>query len=137
MLEKFSKPLLSLIDWRLNDKQEMTVKGETSDLYRYFDATAQTEYLYDRVEETIRKDLAEELDFIGLYDRAYKAAREVVDMPNKRLSLFVRLVMQNNGQLAKARRKVFSELSDEEIKSMEIAIGSARQNPDEQVVETG
>ena len=137
VLEKFSKPLLSLIDWRLNDKQEMTVKGETSDLYRYFDATAQTEYLYDRVEETIRKDLAEELDFIGLYDRAYKAAREVVDMPNKRLSLFVRLVMQNNGQLAKARRKVFSELSDEEIKSMEIAIGSARQNPDEQVVETG
>jgi len=124
-LEKFSKPLLSLIDWRLNDKQELLLKGETSDLYRYFDATTQAEYLYDRVEETVRKDLVEELDFIGRYDRAYKAAREIVDMPNKKLSLLVRLVMQNNGRLAKNRREAFAELADAELESMEAAIGNA------------
>ena len=125
-LERFSKPLLSLIDWKLNEKQELIVTGETADHYRYFDSTPQAEYLYDRVAETIHKDLAEELDFLGIYDRAYKAARDVVDMPNKKLSLFVRLCMQNNGHLAKSRRKTFAELSDKEIKAMEAAIRSSR-----------
>ena len=125
VLEKFSKPLLALIDWHLNEKQELIVRGDTADHYRYFDATAHAEYLYDRVAETIHKDLAEELDFIGLYDRAYRAVRDIVDMPNKRLSLFVRLCMQNNGRLAKSRRKLFAELTDDEIGAMESAIASA------------
>src|SRR5205814_1688613 len=118
-LEKFSKPLLALIDWRLNDKQGLIVNGDTADHYRYFDATPLAEYLYDRVAETIHKDLVEEFDFIGLFDRAYRAVRDVVDMPNKKLALFVRLCMQNNGRLAKARRKAFNELTDEEITAME------------------
>ena len=46
-------------------------------------------------------------------------------MPNKKLSLFVRLCMQNNGHLAKNRRKTFAELTDKEIKAMELAIRSA------------
>jgi Fic family protein len=127
-LEKFSKPLLALIDWRLNERQELVVKGETADHYRYFDATTQAEYLYDRVAETIHKDLAEELDFIALYDRAYTAVRDIVDMPNKRLALFIRLCMQNNGRLAKAKRKAFAELTDAEIAAMEAAIASARRS---------
>ena len=136
-LEKFSKPLLALINWRLNEKQELIVEGDTADHYRYFDATPQAEYLYDRVAETIHKDLAEELDFLGVYDRAYRAAREVVDMPNKKLSLFVHLCMQNNGRLAKNRRKAFAELTDKEIKTMERAISSARRSRrgDEQELE--
>ena len=131
-LEKFSKPLLGLIDWRLNEKQELIVGGDTADHYRYFDATLQAEYLYDRVAETIHKDLPEELDFLGIYDRAYKAARDVVDMPNKKLSLFVRLCMQNNGRLAKNRRKTFAELSDKEVQAMEAAIRSARHSHEEE-----
>jgi hypothetical protein len=134
-LEKFSKPLLGLIDWRLNDRQELIVNGDTLDHYRYFDATPQAEYLYDRVAETIRKDLAEELDFLAIYDRAYRAAREVVDMPNKRLSLFVRLCMQNNGRLPKSRRKMFAELTDREIEAMEAAVQSARGPSKEEIAE--
>ena len=125
-LENFSKPLLGLIDWKLNEKHEFLVSGETADHYRYFDATPQAEYLYDRVAETIHKDLVEELDFLSVYDRAYRAVREIVDMPNKKLSLFVRLCMQNDGRLAKSRRKAFAELTDEEVESMEAAVRSAR-----------
>jgi hypothetical protein len=76
--------------------------------------------------------LAEEFNFIGLYDRTYKAVRGVVDMPDKKLALFVRLCMQNNGRLAKARRKTFNELTDGEIKAMEAAIGSARRSHEEE-----
>lgn len=133
-LESFSRPLLALIDWRLTGEpgpgQELLVRGDTADLYRYFDATRQTEYLYEKVSETIHKDLAEELHFLGVYDRAYKAVRDVVDMPNKRISLFLRLCMQNNGRLAKSRRKQFAELTDAEVEAMESAVRAAQRTED-------
>ena len=129
-LENFSKPLLSLIDWELVGEQtleqRMEVRGDTADLYRYFDATAQAEYLYDRMAETIHKDLAQELDFLGAYDKAYSGVRGVVDMPNKKVSLFVRLSMQNGGRFPKNKRKLFSEITDGEIEAMENAVKDAQ-----------
>ena len=47
-------------------------------------------------------------------------------MTNKKVSLFVRLCMQNNGRLAKSRRKMFAELTDREIEAMESAVRSAQ-----------
>jgi len=126
-LETFSKPLLSLIDWRLTEASQLIVDGETADHYRYFDATSLAEYLYDRVAETVRADLPQELEFLGAFDRAYVAVRDIVDMPNQRLSLFVRLVMSNGGQLSKAKRKLFPELSEDEIPAMEQAVREAQQ----------
>lgn len=126
-LEGFSKPLLSLLDWEFReDEHRVVVRGETADYYRYFDATRLAEYLYDRVAETIRKDLAEELDFLGCFDRAYRGVRSVVDMPNKKVSLFVRLALQNGGRLPKSRRKHFAEITDAEITAMEAAVSRAQ-----------
>jgi len=130
-LEAFSKPLLSLIDWEFfEEEHRVIVRGETADHYRYFDATRLAEYLYERVTETVRKDLAEELDFLGCFDRAYRGVRAVVDMPNKRVSLFVRLALQNGGRLPKSRRKHFAEITDAEIATMEAAVARA-QAPEE------
>ncbi len=128
-LESFSTPLLSLIEWTYDEgERTVRVEGDTADYYRYFDATKLAEYLYDRVEDSVRKDLAEELDFLGCYDRAYKGVRAVVDMPNKKISLFVRFAMQNSGALPKSRREMFEELSDDEIAQMEAAVQRARLN---------
>jgi len=129
-LETFSKPLLSLIDWHLREDSTLIIKGDTSDHYRYFDATPLAEYLYERVAETIEHDLPEELDFLGNFDRAYQAVRNIVDMPNNRISLFIRLCMSNGGNLSKSKRKLFSELTDTEIKKMESAMRLAAQNQD-------
>jgi hypothetical protein len=130
-LESFSKPLLSLLEWDfLEDEHRVVVAGETADHYRYFDATRLAEYLYDRVAETIRKDLAEELDFLGCFDRAYRGVRAVVDMPNKKVSLFVRLALQNGSRLPKSRRSMFAEITDVELTAMEAAVVRA-QTPDE------
>ena len=129
-LEHFSKPLLSLIDWRLDPPDdEMIIKGNTDHLYRYFDATPQAEFLYEKIAETIHKDLVEELDFLGAYDRAYTGVRAVVDMPNKKVSLFVRLSMQNDGKFPGSRRKLFPELSDKEVAAMEAAVRDALRHP--------
>ena len=79
----------------------------------------------DKIAETIRKDLVDELAFLRSYDAAYGGVRAVVDMPNKRISLFVRLTMQNSGKFPKSRRRQFTELSDTEIEAMELAVHAA------------
>ena len=74
--------------------------------------------------ETIEKDLREEIGFIQRYDRALDETKEIVDMPDKRASLLVRLIMQNTGRLAKNKRDLFSEVTDEELAKIEKAISA-------------
>ena len=125
VLEAFSRPLFEFIQWRWTAERGIAVENDTSDLYRYFDATAFVEYLYDRVADTVRRDLKDELGFIATFDRAFEAAREIVDMPDRRASLFVRLCMQNGGRLSATKRRQFPELDDSEIAAMEAAIQDA------------
>jgi len=51
-------------------------------------------------------------------------AKEIVDMPDRRASLLVRLIMQNKGGLAKNKRDMFSEITDEELARIEKSIAS-------------
>lgn len=122
VLETFSKPQSEFITWRWTPEQEIDVTNDTADLYRYFDATVFAEYLYDRVADTVRRDLKEELGFVAVFDRAFTAVREIVDMPDRRASLFVRLCMQNSGRLSASRRTQFPELSDAEIAHLEAQV---------------
>lgn len=127
VLETFSRPLFEFIQWRWTAQQEIVIENETADLYRYFDATAFAEYLYERVADTVRHDLKEELDFVEVFDRALSAVREVIDMPDRRAALFVRLVMQNDGRLSGAKRPQFEELSDSEVAVLEAEIQRAKE----------
>ena len=130
VLESFSEPLRALIDWRLTDDGFLTINGETRDLYRFVDATPFAEYLHARVAESIRHDLHEELAFVSTFDRALTAMRDIVDMPDRRASLFARLTMQNNGTLSRRKRSQFYELGDEEVAALEAAVRAAiRQRP--------
>jgi len=47
MLEAFSKPGMDLIEWEPTPRSNVHVLNETIDLYRYFDATRQAEFLYN------------------------------------------------------------------------------------------
>lgn len=123
VLENYSKSILPFIRYGLDDQGVMTVENATADLYRYWDATPFAEYLYDCIEETVRSDLREELHFLTIFDQALSAVANIVDMPDRRASLLVRLILQNRGELSKGKReKLFAELTDEEIASIEVAI---------------
>lgn len=125
VLETFSKPALDFISWHWTAEQNIAVDNDTACLYRYFDATLFAEYLYDRVIDTVRQDLKQELGFVAVFDRAFAAVREIVDMPDRRAALFVRLCMQNGGNLPAAKRQQFAELSDSEVGELELQVKSA------------
>jgi hypothetical protein len=124
-LEYFSKPLLDFIEWRWTTEREIAVTNDTGELYRYFDATVFAEYFFDRVVDTVQRDLKEELGFVAVFDHALAGVREVIDMPDRRASFFVRLCMQNSGRLSAAKRSQFAELTDAEIELLESVVQRA------------
>jgi hypothetical protein len=121
-LNVFSRSIMPLIEYEMDEQQRLTVLSNTDKLYRYHDATPQAEYLYEAVAETIRTDLREEIEFLEVFDQAMAAVRTVVDMPNARASLLVRCILQNHGTLSAKKRRQFPELSDEEVSGIEEAI---------------
>jgi Fic family protein len=123
-LNAFSNSITPRIRYEMDDQQHLTVLNKTDNLYRYYDATPQAEYLYEAVAETIRKDLREEIEFLEVFDKSMAAVKGIVDMPNARASSLIRFVLQNHGTLSKNKRRQFLELRDEELARIEEAIRS-------------
>lgn len=125
VLNGFSSRIMPFIRYSFDDKSRMTVHNDTADLYRYWDATLVAEYLYSCVAQAIRHDLREEIGFLSVFDEAIARTTEIVDMPDRRASLLVRLILQNKGTLASGRRNQFAELTDDEITAIEKAVRTA------------
>jgi len=131
-LETFSKPLLDTINqFELSDSGELTVHEDTAQHYAYLDYTYFTEYLFECIETTIKKDFKEELDFIQRYDKAKSQIQNILDMPDIKVDRIIRCIAQNNGKLGqKMRTTYFSELSDEMVQSIETVVRSTMLNRD-------
>ena len=90
------------------------------------DMTPQAEALFRFIAQTIDTELTNELAFLANYDKTKKAIQEIVDMPDRRIDLFIRFCLHNNGRLSsRKRRSYFDFLSDGEIAHMEQAVLSA------------
>jgi hypothetical protein len=111
----------------------MTIHNDTADLYRYPDLTAQVEALCGWFETAVRTELVEELHALRAIDDAKEAMRAIVELPDQRENLFIRLCMQNFAEgrgytLSSAKRdKLFSDLRDEEVTALEGAVLAAFQ----------
>ena len=130
-LEAFSRPLLQLIDYRLDEMGQMTVENETACWYQYMDMTVQAEALYEFVRKTIEEELVEELSFLTNYDNTKKAIQDIIDMPDRLIDLFIQLCLQNNGCLSARKKSAhFDFLTDEELTAMEQAVRNGYNRPD-------
>lgn len=120
VLESYSRPRLEFINWQSTSDGNVEVLNDTIDLYRYFDATAQAEFLYDCVWETIDKILPEEIIYLEKYDKLKSAISYKFDMPDYLMDLLIRFLHQNKGVLSKrAREKEFKALSQDECTELE------------------
>ena len=125
-LESFSKPLIPLINYTLDEDGQMKVNNQTAVHYRYPDMTAIAEALFGFIKTTVEKELVEELNFLKNYDVTKRAIQEIVDMPDQRIDLFIRICLQNNGVISPKKRKSnFTELTDGEVQKMQAAIQKA------------
>lgn len=122
-LEAFSKPVMRLVEYELDELGQMSVLTKTDNFYRYIDMTAQAEALLDFIHLTIDHELVYELNFLSKYDSTKKAIQTIIDMPDQKIDLFIQLCLQNNGQLSRGKREShFSFLADHEVTAMEEAV---------------
>ena len=124
-LEAFSAKLIPLVEYTLDEEGQMTVHNDTAIWYRYIDLTLQAEALFRFLAEAIETEFADELAFLANYDAVKSSIKEIVDMPDRPLDLFIRFCLQNNGRLsARKRASHFDLLTDGEIAAMEQAMRS-------------
>jgi hypothetical protein len=123
VLEDYSKRLLPVVTWEATKDGNVDVRNDTADFYRFFDATTQTEFLFECVQKTIDEDLPREAEFLARYDsfRVF-VLEEIADMPDRTIDLLFRFLRQNNGRISgRAREKEFSALTDTEVTKLEAA----------------
>ncbi|HEX5044797.1 MAG TPA: Fic family protein [Candidatus Polarisedimenticolaceae bacterium] len=119
-LQDHSGPLMDFIDWQPTPDRNVVVTNDTADLYRYFDCTAEAEFLYSCVARTVEHDLPNEIDFLRRQDEAKGRIMEIVDMPDRLVQDLIMFMRQNAGKIPKKRRKdEFAALTDEEAKRIE------------------
>jgi len=120
VLESYSERLLPLVEWKPTDSFYVEVLNDTTDFYRFFDATPHAEFLYTCVQQTIDEDLPYETEFLRRYDQFRASVETMFDMPERTMDLLFRFLNQNEGKLsARARRKEFASLSDIETARVE------------------
>jgi len=120
VLESYSMPLLDYIEWEETKDHNLEVTNDTIDFYRYFDATKQSEFLYDCVSETIEHIIPKEVDYLTKYDAFKKIIEDDYEMPDKLIATLVRFLEQGQGVLSKsAIEKDFESLSNYEIQAIQ------------------
>ena len=125
-LESFSKPLMELLEYTMDDRQRVTVINDTTDFYRYIDCTELTKITIEFIRETIETELPAELRYLANYDEIRAKMRDVADVPNRIADLFVKLCRQNNGRLSNKKRghPDFAQLTSEEMNQWEEIVKS-------------
>lgn len=124
-LEAYSKKIGQVVEYRLEEPGTLVVSNATAAFYRYPDLTVQAEALFGFIEDTLRTEMVAELEHLAVYDAARRRLRGVVDMPDRRLDLFLGVCLQGKGHLSKAKRAIFKELTDDECAEMEAIVRSA------------
>jgi Fic family protein len=120
VLESYSKPLLDFIEWVPTSDHNVEILNNTLDYYRYFDATKQSEFLYDCVLDTIDNIIPNEVKYLQQYNEFKRYIDDYYEMPDKMVATLVRFLEQNDGNLSRrAISKEFKELSDKEIKDIQ------------------
>ncbi|MFT6442606.1 MAG: Fic family protein [Crocinitomicaceae bacterium] len=120
ILEDYSSQRIDLIEWEPTSDHNVKILNETIDLYRYYDLTAQVEFIYECVEDTIERIIPDELDYLEKYDRISNYINTYVTLSDTKVDLLIKFLDQNKGKLSKRKReKEFDELTDSEISEIE------------------
>jgi hypothetical protein len=99
------------------------------DAYRYPDLTPQCEAVFEWLSRALEEDLVQELEYLRAFDEIRQRIRDVIEMPDRKERLFIRLCLENRGRLPKRKRRLFAELDDSTVERLEAAVREILQPP--------
>lgn len=109
----------------MNNADELQVMDATASFYRFPDMSHLAEQLFAFVRDTIEMEFTAGMEFLAAFDTARNLMRDVVDMPDRRMGLFIRHCLQEGGRLSKNKRRQFTELTDREVADLEAIVAKA------------
>ena len=119
-LESYSHPILNFIDWKPSENNNVEILNNTIDYYRYFDATAQAEFLFYCVNDTLVNVIPNEVEYLMKFDEFKSFLDNKYEMPDNMVSLLIGFLDQGNGTLSvRSRKKEFSALTQKEVEEIE------------------
>ncbi len=119
-LESYSHPILNFIDWKPSENNNVEILNDTIDYYRYFDATAQAEFLFYCVNDTLVNVIPNEVEYLMKFDEFKSFLDNKYEMPDNMVSLLVGFLEQGNGTLSvRSLKKEFSTLTQKEVEEIE------------------
>lgn len=130
-LESFSRRVLPLVDYKLDMDGALTIRNDTDDLYRYPDLTVVCQSMFAWLERAVEEELVKELELPRRFDEARARMREIVEMPDRKEQLFLKLCMGNRGKLAARKRGLFAELGDDTVAALEAVVRDVMLEPAE------
>ena len=112
---------MDYIEWRALPSGNVEVLNDTADLYRFYDCTAEAEFLYECVQKTIEEDLPREIEYLKRHDEAMRAIMNAIEMPDSLAQQVIIFIRQNGGKFPKRRRdrEPLSKLTEEEVATLE------------------
>ena len=124
-LEQFSAPMVARTQYN-PDTPDVPAEGNDALYFRFFDATAQAEFLFWALDRTIEEDLEKEVNYLLGFDLAFHRLNERFDWPGHSLDTFINVVAQNNWRLSNGKRKAhFEQLTDDEVAQFEVVVREA------------
>lgn len=119
-LEAYSARVLPLIKWQPTADGNVSIENDTADLYRYFDATAQTEFLAHCVIRTIEHDLPGEVRYLEAHDRFKASVKRAMDIEDSMEELAFSFLQKGSGSFSKrARTRELAELGADRLDLLE------------------
>jgi hypothetical protein len=122
ILEDFSRRVMPSVRYTLDESGEITILDAPDDAYRYPDLTPQCEAVFEWLSRALEEDLVQELEYLRKFDEIRQRLREVIEMPDRKERLFIRLCLENRGRLPKRKRRLFAELDDSTVERLEAVV---------------
>lgn len=122
VLETVSDAVGRRVRYRFEKNQTLVIENarESEGVWRYPDLTPHVEYVLELIEATVTRDLPEELQTLSRIDQLTAAIKDIIDMPDQKLSLLLTLLLQNQGRLSRRKREAyFDEVTDAEVAAIE------------------
>ncbi len=122
VLESISKPVMSMLDWELDNANgnKVIINNDIDYMYRFPDYTEHVEFVYDMMNTAISKELIEEMCLIMVFDFVKNSINQLSDIPNDILDKIVSIVINGGGKVSnKKRNYVHQHLSNDLLSTIE------------------
>ena len=91
-------------------------------------ATALCEFMLTCIAQCVEDDLVHEVSYLQAYDQTKARLEAWLDLPQPKLDLLIRLIVQGQVELSQRKHKLFAELSEEAITRAEAVVNDEFDN---------